>query len=393
MTAVQELLGSLLQPGETIVLAGRRGHGKTATAVSMCQRAMGGEYGHRRVYVITNVVFGRARESGPPEEAYPPGVFHEDTLAGTMRRIGEILGRAGRSGALIIWLLDEAQNYMLADQNGSKENMALTKYLGNARKFGVCNLFLTPTVNNLAPRVRCFPTGEAKSGYCSCQMVKDKTEAAAIACGRADPRSVTFVRTSADEPWTPVLISPSPWIRDVYSRDAAPGDYGYDTISTATFSVGENAHGVPFSFERFIRATSGGLSHELPEKIAGFFREWDAEGAEDGKAGDAASGDAPSGPYCYTKEDLELAKVKAVRNRRMAGDTWPQIAAEWGEPPTTLQYQLKKWSQALGPPDGEQSGTAADGRTAASRARNIYKTYKGGRRGPPACPRPSEGEA
>lgn len=379
-----ELLGSLLQPGESIVLAGRRGHGKTATAVSLCQHALAGDYGHPHVFVITNVVFGRA-STGAPVEAYPPGVFHEDTLAGTMRRIGEILGRVGRSGALIIWLLDEAQNFMLADQNGSKENMALTKYLGNARKFGVCNLFLTPTINNLTPRVRCFPTGESKSGYCSCQMIKDKEEAARVAGGRADPRSVTFIRTAAEDPWTPVLTPPTPWIRDVYGPEAAPGDYGFDTVSTATFGIGENTAGIPFAFERFIRATSGGLSHELPEKIADFFRKWDAEGGED-------AGPTPSGPFRYTKEDLELVKVRAIKNRRAAGDTWSQIAAEWGEPATTLQYQLRKWSAAIDPLDGRGSGMGTDGRTE-PRPRVIYKTLKGCPGGPATGLRPSEGEA
>ncbi|MCI2075195.1 MAG: DnaB-like helicase C-terminal domain-containing protein [Candidatus Methanomethylophilus sp.] len=331
----REYMSGLLQPGETIVMAGRRGHGKTATAVSLCQHAMEGDYGERPILLITNVVFGRKTTGAAPVEDYPPGVYHEDTLSGTMRRIGRIAEEYGRGGATVIWLLDEAQNYMMADQNGAKENLALTKYLGNARKFGVCNFFLTPTVNNLTPRVRCFPTGESKSGYCSCQMIKDKAEASRVIGSRGDPRSITFVRTSPDTPWVPVFIEPTPWIRDIYSSEAKPGDYGYDTVSTATFSVGENARGVPFSFEKFIKATSGGLSHQLAEKIEGFFADWEAEG-EEGSA-------APSGAYAYTKEDMDYQRAQAVFRRRAHGDPWSAIAEEWDMPKSTLQYQFEKW--------------------------------------------------
>ncbi|AGI47381.1 hypothetical protein TALC_00372 [Thermoplasmatales archaeon BRNA1] len=341
MTSISEFMHELLQPGETIVLAGRRGHGKTATAVSICQHAMNGDYGHEGVHIITNVVFGLKTPSGMPVEAYPPGVYHEDTLAGTMKRIGDIIKKCGRRKALIIWLLDEAQNYMMADQNGSKENLALTKYLGNARKFGVCNFFLTPTINNLTPRVRCFPQGEGKSGYCSCQMMKDKSEGARVLGGRGgDPRDITFVRNDADASWAPVFIAPTSWIRDVYSSAAKVGDYGYDTVSTATFSIGENGNGIPFSFEKFIRATSGGLSHELPDKIDGFFRQWESEGE---KSGDSESSRVRNGDFVYTREDMEYAQAKAMYRRRLRGAPWAEIAEEWEIPESTAKYRFKKY--------------------------------------------------
>ena len=372
------MIHELIQPGETIVMAGRRGHGKTATAVSLCQHDMAGDFGHENVAVITNVVFGRKVAGGQPVEDYPPGVYHEDTLAGTMRRIGAIVEEYGRRGANIIWLLDEAQNFMMADQNGTKENLALTKYLGNARKFGVCNIFLTPTINNLAPRVRCFPQGEGKSGYCSCQMMKDRAEARKLVGNRADPRSVTFFRTDPDARWTPVFISPTSWIRDIYGPTVSPGDFGYDTVSTATFNIGENGHGVPFSFEKFIRATSGGLSHQLPEKIEGFFAEWDREG-EKGKE-EERTGQGPV-QIGYTKDDVELMKCRAMHRRRLAGDTWPEIAEEWAEPKTTLQYQYRKWLPILsGSARGDEGGRTEDGKRPPASASYIqpYKAAPGG---------------
>lgn len=331
----REFMFNLLQPGETIVLAGKRGGGKTATALSIAQHAMEGDYGHRHVEVITNVLFGRVRQGGQPVEDYPAGVHHEDTLAGTMRRIGEIVSEYGPGNCLIIWLLDEAQNFMLADMNGSKENMALTKYLGNARKFDVCNMFLTPAINNLTPRVRCFPTGESKSGYCSAQLQKDPARAREIVGSRADPRSITFVRTDAESDPVPIFIRPTSWIRGIYSNGLEVGSYGYDTKSTATFSVGENGNGVPFSFEDFIRATSGGLSHELPRKISDYFDKWDAEGGED------AEDELPGEDYNRIRISDQCRRIERMRD---LGLTWRDISEIEGEAMTTVQSRFYKFS-------------------------------------------------
>ncbi len=333
----EEFLHEILQPGETIVFSGRRGHGKTATAISLVQHAMEHDYGHKHVECVTNVNFGQVLKKGVmPIEAYPEGIHHEDTLAGTMRRIGEIISKHGSGNCLIIWLLDEAQNFMMSDQNGSKENQALTKYLGNARKFDVCNLFLTPTINNLTPRVRCFPTGESKSGYCSCQMYKDKAEAREIVGNRVDPRGITFVRTGPEQDFVPMYIKTTSWTYGIYDGKVPEGDYGYDTKSTATFSIGENEYNIPFSFEKFIRATSGGLSHELPGKIEEFFRTWDEEGMTD-EDGEALPG-----------EDMRRIRIsdqcRRIERMRSIGIKWKDIAIIESEPQTTLQSRMKYYS-------------------------------------------------
>lgn len=328
----KEFLYDLLQPGETIVFGGKRGKGKTATALSIAQHAVQGDYGHRHVEIITNVLFGRVTGNGDPVEDYPEHVHHEDTLAGTMRRIGGIIGDYGSGNCLIIWLLDEAQNFMMADMNGTKENLALTKYLGNARKFDVCNMFLTPAINNLTPRVRCFPTGEQKSGYCSCQMVKDPERAAQITHS-VDPRSITFVRTEAGAQPIPLYIKPTSWIRGIYAKGLDPGRYGYDTKSTASFAIGQNDNGVPFSFERFIMATSGGLSHELPRKIERFFVEWEAEGSN-------SQEELPGEDFGRIRIADQCRRVQRMRDR---GLTWKEIATIEDEASTTIQSRFYKF--------------------------------------------------
>lgn len=382
MTGVREFMHDILQPGETIVLAGKRGGGKTATALSLSQHAMEGDYGHCQVEVITNVIFGRVRESMPPLEDYPDRVHHEDTLAGTMRRVGSIIGEYGSGNCLIIWLLDEAQNFMLADMNGSKENMALTKYLGNARKFDVCNLFLTPAINNLTPRVRCFPTGDAKSGYCSCQMQKDPAAAMKVVGSRADPRSVTYVRTEAGVPATPVYIQPTSWIRGIYGKGLEPGSYGYDTKSTATFSIGENGNGVPFSFEDFIKATSGGLSHELPDKIGGYFDRWESMGSGDEEA--------------LPGEDHSMIRIsdqcRRIERMRAVGLKWREIADIEGEAMTTIQSRFYKFA-GIGPSSGcgDASILTNDEQGVVGVGAYIYNPKRGG--GPEGSSSSEGGEA
>ena len=329
----KEFLFELLQPGETIIVAGRRGHGKTATVMSMAQHAVEGDYGHKDVEIITNIVFGRVRRGGKPVEDYPDHVHHEDTLAGTLRRAGEIIREYGPGGCTILWLLDEAQNYMMADENGRKENLALTKYLGNARKFDICNVFMTPTLNNLTPRVRCFPTGESKSGYCSAQMIKDKELALKVVGGRTDPRSITFVKTNSDMEPVPIFIKPTSWMRGIYGG-LHEGEYGYDTKSMATFSVGENEHGIPFSLEEFLKITSKGLSHELPDKIDEYFDKWDAQGSD-------TEDELPGEDYGKIRIADQCRRIERARNM---GLTWREIASVEDEAMTTVQSRFYKFT-------------------------------------------------
>lgn len=281
MAAIDEFIRRTIAGGQTLVVAGRRGEGKTHCAISMIQNAMMGDYDlPTPVVCITNVVFGQSIAGSPmPIEGYPPGVYHEDTLAGTLRRTGEILTEYGPGNVTIIWMLDEAQNFMLADFNAAKENLALTKFLGNARKFGLCNIFLTPAINNLTPRIRCFPTGDEKSGYSSCHFLKDRARAERISGGR-DGRNITFYRESATMDYQPIAIKSGSWTRGLYGGKLPAGAYSYDTLSTATFSIGENENGVAFDLGSFIKATSSGLSHEVPRKISDWFAAWDASGED-----------------------------------------------------------------------------------------------------------------
>ncbi len=340
---VEEFIGDLLRPGKTLVFGGERGEGKTSTAISLAQNTMDGLYGHENVAVITNVIFGKVIGGGNmPIEEYPNNVYHEDTLSGTMQRIGSILKEYGSGNVTILWILDEAQNFMLADLNGSKENLALTKYLGNSRKFDVCNMFLTPAINNLTPRVRSFPTGESKSGYCSCQIIKDKKTSRREVPPGIDPRSISYFITGPESGKLPIYIAPTSWTKGIYGPGVKPGSIGYDTKSTASFEVGTNCVLEPFDFSSFIYATSGGLSHQLPEKIEAYFRIWENQGAEE-------------------KENAILFKIKEqcarIERMRNQGITWKNIADIEGEVKTTLESRFKKYMELKG---GRKTNSDAD---------------------------------
>ncbi|MFT0899495.1 hypothetical protein [Candidatus Methanoprimaticola sp. MG2] len=381
MTGVREFMHDILQPGETIVVAGRRGHGKTATVISIAQHVMEGDYGHGPAEIITNIKFGRVRKGLEPVEDYPSGVHYEDTLAGTLRKAGEIIREYGPGGCTILWLLDEAQNYMMADENGRKENLALTKYLGNARKFDICNIFMTPVLNNLTPRVRCFPTGESKSGYCSLQMIKDKDLGAKVAGSRADPRSITFVRMGPGMGLTPMFISPMPWIRSIYSG-LPDGSYGYDTKAMATFSIGANDYGVPFSLEEFLKVTSKGLSHELPDKIDEYFDRWESMGSGDEEA--------------LPGEDHSMIRIsdqcRRIERMRAVGLKWREIADIEGEVMTTIQSRFYKYA-GIRPSSGcgDASILMNDEQRVVGAGAYIYNPKRGG--GPEGSPSLEGGEA
>lgn len=372
MSSYQDFMRRTLAPGQTIVIGGRRGEGKTHAAISLVQNAMEGKYGlDRPVVCITNVVFGYRTGKSNPVERYPDGVYHEDTLADTLRRTGHILSEYGPNNVTVLWVLDEAQNFMLSDVNASAENLALTRFLGNARKFALCNLFLTPALNNLTPRVRNFPTGDTKSGYCSCQMIKDKAAAARI---RNEGRGIIFYRESAGAEWAPMIIASGSWTKGLYGIDT-PG-YSYDTLSTATFSIGENQQGKPFDLGAFIKATSSGLSHEVPARITEWFEKWDAAGLDDG-----LPGEDPVQIHIRTQaERIHRMRTLEFTDRRgkCIDMTWPIIAAIEGEPKTTIEGRYKKWK---GSSDVRTASNRTDDETEASAARVNIKPYKEGDEG------------
>lgn len=327
----------IIYAGATIIISGDRGGGKSHVAISIAQNAIEKRYNlDLPVVCITNMVFGRCT-SGEPIEGYPDKVFHEVTLAGTLRRIGQILLEYGWGKVIIIWILDEAQQFMLSDMNGTKENLALVKFLGIARKFGLCNIFLTPALNNIVPRIRSLKGDEkTPAGYCSCQMMKDEAAARKISKGRYDPRCITFHRENANERYSPMIVDSTSWTTGFEGNRLRIGEYSYDTGSTASFSIGKNDNGVEFDLMEFVEKTSTGMSHQIAKNIIDYFEVWDSMGLDDELPGEDS-----------VKIQLREQNMRVDRMRQM-GIKWDDIARIEGTIKTTIQSRYAKFQSEEG---------------------------------------------
>lgn len=323
-------------PGKMNIIYGPKGDGKTFAALSMAQNIMDGLYGHENVAMITNILMGRVT-SGLPVKGTPPGVFYSSTIAGTMKKVGEILAEFGRD-CMILWVLDEAQNFMMADQNALKENQAMKMFLANTRKLGICNFFLTPALGNLGPRIRNYASNTKSSGYCDFQWMKSRTRAEKIAPRGKDYRDIIFVRGDGRgvdlTDFRPIVISPGTWGRNLYKdKSLKPGDYAYDTLSTADLKMGQNAKGEEFDFYKFLEATSDDLSHNVPELIADFFAKWEGEDGGDGNE------------QIYISLDYQMTIVDGMRRNKI---TWSVIADIFGKPVSTITNQYYVWLKKRG---------------------------------------------
>lgn len=348
--AMKDFVKDKFIPGRMNIIYGPKGDGKSFAALSIAQNIMDGLYGHENVTMITNILMGRVTSGKHPVKGAPPGVFYEDTIAGSMKKVGEILDEYGR-GCMILWLLDEAQNFMMADQNAAKENQAMKMFLANTRKFGICNFYMTPALGNLGPRIRNYSSDKV-SGYCNFQWMKSRTRAEKIAPQGMDYRDIIFVRGDGKDVdpvnYKPVVISPGTWGRDLYSdKSLKPGDYAFDTLSTADLKMGQNAKGEEFNFYKFLEATSGDLSHTIPRKIADFFSKWDEEGTDGNE-------------QVYISQDYQMTIVDGMRRNKI---TWAVIAEIFGMPVSTITNRYYLWSkkrEASRLPSSQQNSRAPE---------------------------------
>lgn len=308
----EAFLADYFRPGVRHIVDGTTGSGKTYTVISLLQDLVTGR--HPRlgtVVAATNIVMTRRTPSGI-EVAYPPGMYPLTTFAEFMRLTGRLLREHGMGRITILMALDEAQNFMLSDQNGSAENLALVKFMANIRKFGICTLFLTPTIRNLVPRIRNFPDDPTAPGSLNVYWHKDP-RAAELAVGHARARDAALVQLSALEPAFPYLVHGTSWT--VPPDRLAVGQYGYDTLSAADFAVGQNRNGVAFDIKEFLSYCSGKASFEIPKAIEDFFAEWDLRlPPKKGGDGDGSvAAPAVDGLQLRINEDLACAHALVTK--------------------------------------------------------------------------------
>ncbi|MDD2627118.1 MAG: hypothetical protein PHI87_06190 [Candidatus Methanomethylophilus sp.] len=320
------------RPGVNWIVEGPRGSGKTYAVIALLHGLVNGRFpGCGRVEVITNIVFGTKNDAGHIVMGHPPGVAYVNTMADALRKTGEILRKYGMGKVTIAFVLDESQNFMIADLNAAAENQALIKFMGNTRKFGMCTMFLTPTRRNLAPKIRNFDDDVSAPGYCGVLMRKDVTMASTaskMSRGRIPARELSFLSLSSEMENIPVQICATDWTMPLESLKA--GEYSYDTLSAADFSLGENSAGKTFDIKDFLKEVSKGISTAIPDAIGEYFDKWDVKEDEE------------SGPDLTGAKADRVKQACRVERARLSGVKWSTIAFIEGESEQLLQYHHKK---------------------------------------------------
>lgn len=323
-------LKDFFRPGVNWIVDGPRGSGKTYAVIALLHALANGEFPQcGKIEIITNIVFG-TRVNGKIVLGHPPGVHYINTMADALRTTGELLKKHGMGNVTIAFVLDEAQNFMIADLNAAAENQALIKFMGNTRKFGMCTMFLTPTRRNLAPKIRNFDDDESAPGYCGILMRKDTALAASIASrsrGRIPARELTFLSMSSAMEDIPIRLGATAWTKPLTSLE--DGEYSYDTLSAADFSLGENGAGKTFDIKDFLRSVSKGISTAIPDAICDYFESWDGDVTEENDG---------------TQETVDMNALQAhrVERGRILGMKWKEIAFYEGDNEKTIISRHKK---------------------------------------------------
>lgn len=319
------------KPGVNWIVDGPRGSGKTFGVIALLHMLTCGAFpGCGRVEILTNIVFG-TKENGKIVLGHPPGIHYVTTMADALRTTGELLAKYGMGNVTIAFVLDEAQNFMIADLNAAAENQALIKFMGNTRKFGMCTMFLTPTRRNLAPKIRNF-SDDSAPGYCGVLMRKDAAKATTIASmsrGRIQARDLMFISATSDMEDIPIRLCATAWTKPLSSLNE--GEYSYDTLSAADFSLGDNGTGKTFDIKDFLKAVSKGISTNIPDAICEYFERWDREspdGEEDGGMQEII--------------DMNTLQAHRAERGRILGMKWKDIAFYEGDNEKTIISRHKK---------------------------------------------------
>lgn len=351
----------VFRPGVRHIIDGSTGQGKTHTCVSLMQRLVQGDIDiGMKVVAITNIVMFR-RVNGRLRVGYPPDVYPMGSFAAMLRRVGGLLAEHGHGRILVLMVLDEAQNYMLADLNAARENLAIIKFMANIRKFSICTVFLTPTRSNLAPKIRNFVDDPNRPGTCDVYWHKD-AKAAERHVGKEWARSTALVKLGYEQRPFAVYVKSGSWTRP--AQKLGEGEWGYDTYSCADLELGRNPHGVEFDLKAFLQAVSGVAHFDIPRRMGEYFAQWEATGTDPEDGEDAR------------RLRLREQCARVVRMRGL-GIKWNDIATIEGADRRTLQSRVAKHAPSA---DGSVASDDADADEGLARG-DIYNLSDDGAKG------------
>ena len=263
----------VFKPGSLMVSSGRRGGGKTHSAISFAQMLVNGEFPELGKWrVATNVIFVR-KHRGKFVTDYPEGVHHIIS----MKELFPIAADVLEKNENLLLILDEAQNFLLGEHNGTPTVTSMKTFMGIIRKFNIAVWLLSPATKNMGPSFRNFIDDPDNPGNVNVLWERHEISAKKL-IGNHGPgieiRDVIYMRYSALEGSQATLIPKLSWTTP--PEDLKEGEFCYDHKASAEFSVGDG-----FDFRAFVSATGNVSSFDMVDAIRGFYRNMEEATEED----------------------------------------------------------------------------------------------------------------
>ncbi len=314
--AILKYYQKVFRPGALMVTSGRRGGGKTHSAISFAQMLVNGTYPELGKWrIATNVIFVRKHRDRFVTD-YPEGVHHIVSLKELFPIAADVLEKDEN----LLLILDEAQNFLLGEHNGTPTVTSMKTFMGIIRKFNIAVWLLSPVTKNMGPAFRNFIDDPDNPGNVS--VLWDRHEDFARKIIREhnlnlDTRDIIFMKYSALERAEATIIPKLSWTTP--PDKLKEGEFCYDHKASAEFSVGDG-----FDFKAFISATGNVSSFEMVDAIRNFYRDMKETEAEELK-----------GP-----EGILLAAASRIKSMGLTDES---ISRAFGIPVTTLRRKAEEY--------------------------------------------------
>ena len=306
----------VFRPGALMVTSGRRGGGKTHSAISFAQVLVNGTYPELGKWrIATNVIFVRKHRDRFVTD-YPEGVHHIVSLKELFPIAAEVLEKNEN----LLLILDEAQNFLLGEHNGTPTVTSMKTFMGIIRKFNIAVWLLSPVTKNMGPAFRNFIDDPDNPGNVS--VLWDRHEDFARKIIREhnlnrDTRDIIFMKYSALERAEATIIPKLSWTTP--PDKLKDGEFCYDHKASAEFSVGDG-----FDFKAFISATGNVSSFEMVDAIRNFYRDMKETKAEESQS----------------PEGILLAAASRIKSMGLTDES---ISRAFGIPVTTLRRKAEEY--------------------------------------------------
>ena len=303
----------VFRPGALMVTSGRRGGGKTHSAISFAQMLVNGTYPELGKWrIATNVIFVRKHRDRFVTD-YPEGVHHIVSLKELFPIAADVLEKNEN----LLLILDEAQNFLLGEHNGTPTVTSMKTFMGIIRKFNIAVWLLSPVTKNMGSAFRNFIDDPDNPGNVS--VLWDRHEDFARKIIREhnlniDTRDIIFMKYSALERAEATIIPKLSWTTP--PEKLKEGEFCYDHKASAEFSVGDG-----FDFKAFISATGNVSSFEMVDAIRNFYRDMKETGEEESKG----------------FEETLLAAASRIKSMGLTDES---ISGAFGIPATTLRRKV-----------------------------------------------------